>query len=186
MKKFKGILGLALIAATISSCGESLSDKIETKMPTFTEMADLGSVEYTVKKVIKANHVGEWYKIGDRKILFSCTAYLKAGIDLSSFSMQNVIIDESKKEATITLPHAKLLSLNMPANETVLVYDQVSFLRSNFSAEERNMLLRQGEQDILNNINEIGIIQDAEANASDFFTAMLKQMGFESIIVNFE
>lgn len=186
-KEMKGnvkVLAGFLLLFSMTSCGNSYEDEIQKKVPQLAEMADLGSVEYTVKKIIKADDIGEWYKIGDRKILFTCTAYLKAGVDLSGFTMENVAIDN--KNVTITLPHAKLLSLNMPADQTKMVYSQVSILRSDFSAEERNNLLRQGEEDIRKDIANIGILNDAETNAADFFKAMLSQMGFETVTVNFE
>ena len=59
-------------------------------------------------------------------------------------------------------------------------------MRSDFSAEERNNLLQQGEEDIRKDIVNIGILNDAETNAADFFKAMLSQMGFETVTVNFE
>lgn len=173
-------------ASMIYSCAPSVGKSLETRMQHLSESADFGAVEYTVKKVVKANDVGEWYKVGDRKILFSTTAYLKAGIDLSGLSMDNVDMQKSTKSITVTLPHAKLLSINMPAEETVLVYDQVSFFRSSFTAEERNALLKQGEEDIVADITNLGILEDAENNASDFFTAMLYQLGFENVTIKFD
>lgn len=182
----KRIIPIIIISILYCSCNNSIEKQIESKIQRITELSELGSVEYTVKKVIKANDVGEWYKIGDRKILFNCTAYLKAGIDLDGLTMENFKIDSSKKEAVITLPRAKLLSINMPTEETELVYDQISLLRSGFTAEERTMLLRQGEKDIVADIENIGILKEAENNITDFFKAMLSQMGFRSIIINFQ
>ncbi len=167
----------------LASCTSALEKSLETKMQSFKETADFGSVEYTVKKVIKANDVGEWYKVGDRKILFTSTAYLKAGIDMTEFTMDNVVVNG--KDVVVMLPKSKLLSINMPANEIQLVYDQVSFLRSSFSAEERTALLKQGEEAIIADINNLGILTDAEKNAQDFFQAMLKQIGFETVTINF-
>lgn len=142
-------------------------------------------MEYTVKKVIKASDV-QWYTVGDRKILFTCTAYLKAGIDLGKLSDEDVIIDKADKAVEVTLPHAKLLSINMPAEAVVLEYSSVSFFRSSFSAEERNELLKQGEADIIADVGNMGILADAESNASGFFSAMLYQLGFEKVTVKFE
>lgn len=184
MKNYKSVLVL-FSCLFMFSCND-INKQIESKIQKVTELSELGSVEYTVKKVIKANDIGEWYKIGDRKILFNCTAYLKAGIDLEGLGIENFKIDQSKKEIVIILPHAKLLSIDMPTDETELVYDQVSLLRSGFTAEERTMLLRQGQQDIISDIENIGILKEAENNVSDFFKAMMSQMGFKSIIVNFE
>lgn len=174
-----------LCVALFSSCSSSKSSVLEKRLQELSETADFGAVEYTVKKVIKVNDVGEWYKIGDRKILFSTTAYLKAGIDMSGISMDNVAFEGNKESVTLTLPRAKLLSINMPADETVLVYDQISFFRSSFSAEERNALLKQGEADIAADIYNMGILDDAEENVADFFSAMLYQMGFKNVTVNF-
>ena len=52
----------------------------------------------------------------------------------------------------------------------VLEYSSVSFFRSSFSAEERNELLKQGEADIIADVGNMGILADAESNASDFFS----------------
>ncbi|MBR2262155.1 MAG: DUF4230 domain-containing protein [Paludibacteraceae bacterium] len=183
----KSIL-LAVIGMTLlSSCAKqvSLKEKMDTKAQELTEMAELGTVEYTITKIVKAEDIA-WYKIGDRKILFSCKAVLKAGIDLSEFSSQNVEIDEETKSIKVTLPPAKLLSLNMPPEETKLAYQKVSILRDDFSAEERAKLLKQGEEAIIAEVPKLGILKESEKNASDFFKAMLSQMGFSTIKIEFK
>ena len=179
MKKF---LLFLLLPALLFSCN-SRADQLTERIEKMKETAELGSVEYTIKKLVKANDV-KWYTIGDRKILFSCTAYLKAGIDLSELTMEDVLVDGNT--VTVTLPHAKLLSLNMPAEEIYLVYDRVSFFRSGFSTQQRMDLLVQAENDINEDIVNLGITADAEANATDLLTAMLKQIGFENVNIKFE
>ena len=68
----KKLLLLLLLPAMLVSCRQNneLGERIE-KMK---ETAEFGTVEYTIKKIIKANDV-RLLAIGDRKILFSCTAY---------------------------------------------------------------------------------------------------------------
>ena len=73
----------------------------------------------------------------------------------------------------------------MPSEEIELVYDHVSFFRNGFSSEDRLNLLAQGEADIKNDVVNLGIIEDAEKNAKELFTAMLAQMGFETINIEF-
>lgn len=176
----KKLLLALVLPALLVSCKQDneLGERIE-KMK---ETAEFGTVEYTIKKIIKANDV-RLLAIGDRKILFSCTAYLKAGIDLNNFSIDSVTINNNS--VTVSLPHAKLLSLNMPSEEIELVYDHVSFFRNGFSSEDRLNLLAQGEADIRNDVVNLGIIEDAEKNAKELFTAMLAQMGFETINIEF-
>lgn len=166
----------------------TLQQKVAHKMSELTQMSELGSVEYTITKIVKASDDKQWNKklFGNRKIAFSCTAYLKAGIDLSLLSVEDVQVDSTTKSAVVTLPHAKVLSLNIPAEEITMVYQKVSTTRCNFSSAERNELLRQGETDIIESIPDLGILNVAEKNAQLFFKTMLSQMGFQSVTVKFE
>ena len=144
--------------------------------------AELGTVEYTISKIIKASD-SKFYTIGDRKILFSCSATMKAGVDMTNFSAEQVVIKD--KEITINLPKPRVLSFNMPPEKAKLEYEKVGALRFDFTAEDRNNLLRQGEEDILADAPNLGILEDAEMNARMFFEALLSQVGFEKINVVF-
>ncbi len=178
-----------LLCASCSKLGlkkVSLEQKLSEKMSQITDVAELGTVEYTVTKVVKASDDASWYKVGNRKILFDCTAYLKAGIDMSKFDGTKVQVNEEKKSVVVTLPQAELLAFNMPPEKAKLVYENVSTFRSNFSAADRNHLLQLGEKNIREDVPNLGILKDAEKNASDFFKAMLGQLGFEIITVKFE
>ena len=177
---------LAVSCTTEESAKESLGKKLNQKMSEMTEVAELGSVEYTIEKVVKASDDAEWYKLGDRKILFKCTAYLKAGIDMSKFDATKVSINEEQKSIVLTLPKAELLSFNMPPEKAVLAYEKVATFRSNFSASDRNKLLQLGEKDIREDVPNLGILADAEKNASSFFKALLGQLGFEMVTIKFE
>ena len=164
----------------------SADDTVQREIEAISQMRELSLVEYRVRKIVKANDEGEWYKIGDRKILLSCTAYLKAGIDLSGFSAENVDINRLDGSVTVTVPHAKLLSLDIPASEIREEYDHVTMLRHSFSAEERNALLRQGEKQIRDSVPSLGILEKAEENGRRFFESVFTKMGFTSVEVVFE
>ena len=170
------------ISLLFFSCSENLQQLTESKMQELAAMSELGTVEYTVTKVIKGADVS-WYTVGDRKILFSCQVKLKAGIDMSEFNSQSVI--SNGKSIEITLPQPKLLTMNMPAEEVKLVYQKVGVLRKDFSAQERNELLQLGEKDILEDVPSLGILEDARTNAEMFFKALLKRLGYEQIIIKF-
>jgi hypothetical protein len=178
---------LLAVSCTNQDAGKtSLEKKLNQKMSEMSEVAELGSVEYTIEKVVKASDDAEWYKLGDRKILFKCTAYLKAGIDMSKFDATKVSINEEQKSIVLTLPKAELLSFNMPPEKAVLAYEKVATFRSNFSASDRNKLLQLGEKDIREDVPNLGILADAEKNASSFFKALLGQLGFEMATIKFE
>ena len=164
----------------------SADDTVQREIEAISQMREFSLVEYRVRKIVKADDEGEWYKIGDRKILLSCTAYLKAGIDLGGFSSGNVDINRMDGSVTVTVPHAKLLSLDMPASEIREEYDHVTMLRHSFSAEERNALLRQGEKQIRDSVPSLGILEKAEENGRRFFESVFTKMGFTSVEVVFE
>ena len=173
------LVGVALVALLLAVQRE-VRDALA-----ITSMKQLSLVEYRVSKIIKADDEGAWYKIGDRKILLSCTAYLKAGIDLATFGPDDVDIDWTGRRVTVTIPHATLLSLDMPASEIREEYDHVTMFRHSFSAEERNALLRQGEKQIRSSVPSLGILDKADENARRFFESVFQKMGFESVEVAF-
>lgn len=173
---------LVTSAILFTGCGKSLEDRAKEQFSTMTEMAEIGTVEYTISKIIKASD-SKFYTIGDRKILFSCSATMKAGVDMTNFSVDQVKIKD--KEITINLPKPRVLSFNMPPEKAKLEYEKVGALRFDFTAEDRNNLLRQGEEDILADAPNLGILEDAEMNARMYFEALLSQVGFEKINVVF-
>ena len=179
------VLFLALLATAGCSRRNDVEEMVKREVQAISEMRQLGLVEYRVRKIVKADDEGEWYKIGDRKILLGCTAYLKAGLDLTSFDMDDVDVDRLAGRVTVTLPHAILLSLDIPASEIRQEYDHVTMLRQSFSAEERNTLLRQGEKQIRDSVPSLGILEKAEENAGKFFESVFSKMGFTTVEVTF-
>ena len=190
MKRFLHTVGtffVIFLLLTLPGCREraAMEDTVQREIEAITAMKQLSLVEYRVSKIIKADDEGAWYKIGERKILLSCTAYLKAGIDLATFGPDDVDVDWTGKRVSVTIPHATLLSLDMPASEIRQEYDHVTMLRQSFTAEERNALLRQGEKQIRDSVPSLGILEKADENARRFFESVFQKMGFESVVVSF-
>ena len=161
---------------------QQLSERIQS----MSRNAELCTVEYTVRKAVRARDEGEWFKIGNRRILFSCTAYIKAGIRLDNIPLDRAVIDEDSRSIALILPHAAALSINLPPEEIRLEYEDITGFRQRFSDQERQALLRQGEREIIRDLPKLGILAEAEANAVEFFHPMLAQMGFENIQITFE
>jgi hypothetical protein len=190
MKRFLHTVGtffVLFLLLALPGCREraAVEDTVQREIEAITAMKQLSLVEYRVSKIIKADDEGAWYKIGERKILLSCTAYLKAGIDLATFGPDDVDVDWTGRRVSVTIPHATLLSLDMPASEIRQEYDHVTMLRQSFTAEERNALLRQGEKQIRDSVPSLGILEKADENARRFFESVFQKMGFESVEVSF-
>ena len=181
----KKLIIAGFIACILCSCGKNLPEQMEEKVKHMgAASAELGTVEYSISKIIKADH-DVFYKFGDRKILFSSHSTMKAGVDLSKFCADSVVVDKKNKAITIKLPKAKVLSFHMPAENIKMEWSKIGMFRSDFTAQERNELLRQGEEAIMNDAENLGILKDAEANARMMFEAILASAGYKKIDVVF-
>lgn len=173
----------SLIAALFFSCKSNKETSKIDEILGLKNMSELATAEYVVTKIIKASDDKTWYKVGDRKILMSCQASLVAGIDLSQLNAKDIRINEDNVK--ITLPHAKLLYLNMKPENIKIVYQDVALFRNEFSAGERDQLASQAEKQITESIDSLGILVTAETNAAIFINSFLQKQGFKNIYIDF-
>ena len=142
----------------------------------------LVTAEYTLGKIVKASDDKTWYKVGNRKILMSMEAQLKAGIDLQDITDKN--FRQKDRALHVTLPHARIFSLSIPPEKIKMEYQEVDLLRDPFSAAEREQLLAQ-EHQIRRQADSLRILQTAEENAALYFENLLQQSGYEKVVVSF-
>ena len=159
------------------------SNKKEQDILALKEINELVTVEYVVNKIIKASDDKTWYKVGDRKILMTCEATLKAGIDFSAITAEHIRV--SNKQVTLTLPHATLFSVSIKPEDIKVAYEETGAFRSSFTNRERDMLAAQAQKQIKDSADSLGVLQTAEANASLFTSNFLRNMGYEKVIIQF-
>ncbi|MBA2330538.1 MAG: DUF4230 domain-containing protein [Bacteroidota bacterium] len=140
--------------------------------------------EYVVNKIIKANDNQTWYKLGDRKILMSCEARIKAGVSLQNVKAEDVVVDE--RNIHIQLPAVQLFSINIPPESIRIHHLEVGLLRDEFSTSEREKMLSQAETQIRNLSDSLGILKNAQENASAYIMNLMRQSGFETVTINFK
>ena len=111
-------------------------------------------------------------------------AKLKAYIDFSKFSEENVERDGDK--ITILLPDPQVTMTSSKIDQKN-VRQYVGLTRSNFSDEELSNYQQQGRAAIIDGIPKMGIIESAQANATKVLVPMLVEMGYkeENIIIAF-
>lgn len=179
------LLVTLLFLVSCLSQEEQLESAFEIK-----DIGELSTTEFTIGKIIKLedefdDENSEWYeyykKYGDRKILISCKAKVKAGIDLSEIDKSDIMIKGNSIE--ITLPKAKITSFSMDPSDIKTEMESVTGLRSNFSQEEKNDFLKQGEEQIRNDLISTGILEEATDNATIFVRDFYRQLGFESVTI---
>lgn len=163
----------------------SLEARTRLCLKQLTARSDFATTKYTVNKIIKVSDPATGLKVGERKVLYATTVYIKAGIDFDRFSFQNVLIDKQNKGIAITLPKAKVFSLDMPSLKREKVYERIGWLRRRFHAGEMSELFKQGEKAVMQDLEKIGILEEAERSARSIFKAALLQLGYETVSISF-
>lgn len=203
MKRF--FLYIILCVTAMMSCTEARKDS-ETKpdavdtipmmVMQIQKCSKLYTAEYNVHKIVthddKMRLKGSFMKqdlditlpFGSRKIAIPMDATLKAYIDFSQFSEKNIRRDGQKIEIVLPDPKVELTSSRINHRD---VKKQVALLRSNFTDEEMTGYERQGREDIIKSIPQMGIIEMARENAAHTLVPMIAQTGFreEDITVTF-
>jgi hypothetical protein len=147
------------------------------------DLTELATTEYTLTKVVKASDDQTWYKMGERRILISCKAVVKAGVDLSELKDSDLKVNGDG--ISMRLPPAKVLSMDIRPEDIKTEFQEVGMFRSEFTAEERNRLMQQAEARIREQVPETGILRTAEANASLVLGNLLQRMGYKTVDIGF-
>lgn len=153
-------------------------------MQSIQQAGQLVTVEYSLSKMVKAADNRTWYKLGDRRILIATEATVKAGVDLQYISPDNVTIDGDAVQ--LQIPPPRVFSISIPPEKIRVLYQDVSYFRSQFSAAEREVLLRQAERQIRSLTDSLGILTTAQTNAETFLRNLLQQAGYKNIAITFE
>lgn len=180
---------IILVAVVLlSSCNRE--EKEDAWQQRIRQVSELGTVQYTVQKVV-SNSDETWQIFGNRKILFSFKAIIKAGIDMDKFDAESVRISVDKKHKTksisLVLPQPEVLSYNICPDDVKMIYSQVSFLRTEYSNEERNAIERKGEMELKEDkeLTDM-ILKDARQNAALFMEMLLHENGFTNVKISFK
>lgn len=197
-------LTLLLLAILLSgSCKHGGSDGSGASIDTIPMMVQqikecsrLYTAEYKVHKIIthsdtskiSATVLGQKLNLnlpgGRRKVAIPIDAVLKAYIDFSNFSEDNVRSEGGKMYIDLPNPHVVITSSKID-HEGIKKY--VSIIRSDFSDEELALYEKQGRQDIINDIPNLGILNTARRSAASQLLPLISMLGIpqENIVITF-
>lgn len=133
-----------------------------------------------------ANAAEKRLKKGNRVGVYGISKDYKAYIDLSKLNPEDIVIDGDN--ITLYIPDVTISSLG--DNMVPEVYhERVSAWRSDISIEEREDMMRRGskilETEFKNSSDSIytNIKEQARQKASNWFTAILKDWGYNRIVI---
>ena len=151
------------------------------------EAGELSLLEYTMSTTFEET-TDRWWLAGDEsKVLFSCRAYCEYGLDMKEFDPEKVSIDRASNSISLTLPPVKRLHFSLPENEIKLVYARRKPFGEDYvnDAEARRRVKARGEREILRELDSLRLDREAAERGRTWFTAMLGDLGYENIEINF-
>ena len=160
------------------------------------ECARLYTAEYEVHKLVlkddplrvKGNLFQRAFDvkvpIGERKVMIPLDVTLKAYIDFTGFGEKNVL--RSGDRIVVTLPDPRVVVTSSRINHDE-VKQFVSLTRSDYTSAELADFTRQGEDEILASVPQLGILEMARENAAHGLVPMLTRLGYDerNIVISF-
>ena len=186
MNVSKWLLAACLTTLLLPGCGDKVDP--EEKVAKLFNQKKVDLVDYKVRKVLtyedKTNIL--LLKFGSKKLLLSCVADVKAGLDFDAFNPEtDITVDKKAGSVSIVLPAPSITSFVVDVNNVNEEYNVTTGARKGFKDEEKNAIVKQGSAEIENAIPELGILDDARANAVKRFTSMVEQLGFSDVNITF-
>ena len=122
--------------------------------------------------------------MGERKAMIPIQVTLKAYIDFSAFNEKNVLRSDGRIVILLPDPRVVVTASRIDHEE---VKQFVSLTRSDFTSAELAAFARQGEEEILASVPELGILEMARENAAHVLVPMLVKLGYDerNIVVSF-
>lgn len=197
MNKYLSTYIFLILLGVMSACSskeETVVQNVETEeerpslVTQIQKCTRLYTTEYRIHKIVthddvirlKGNVLSQGFDIplplGERKVAIPMDATLKAYIDFSNFTEDNV--ERDGENITIVLPDPKVVMTSSKINQKE-IREYVGLTRSHFTDKELTSYEQQGRQAILNSIPQLGIIEQAQSNAARVLVPMLTEMGFK-------
>lgn len=165
------------------SCSESEEEKQKADVYQIRSIGQLSTTEFTLGKIIELHDDKAWYKFGDRNILISCKATVKAGIDLQKIRKGDIEIKGD--DVKITLPYPEILSFDMNPESLKTEMQDINGFRADFTQEEKNGIIAEGEKSIRESLKETSIVQEARNNAELFVQEFYQELGYRNVEIEF-
>lgn len=194
----KHILLTLIIACLFVSCknnrntanGDTTADSTAVLITQIQKTSKLYTVEYKLHKIIthsdskqlRGNIMNRDFNItlpmSQRMVAIPMEATVKAYVDFGEFSEENIRRNGSKIEIFLPDPHIIITSTRIVHKD---VKEYVPFMRSNFSDVEMQSYEKQGRQQIVKSIPQLGITEQARLSSARVLVPLIMQLGYNEV-----
>jgi len=171
-------LGIARRAATFSLLPKPEPPRVthDLVVQQLQDVAKLVSTEMTLRDVV----VYDASRYGfTKRALLVVTGRVSAGIDLGA-ATTNVQIDDAARRITITLPRARLMSVEVL---DVRTYDERAGIFNPFRPEDRDAIQRQVRHQLYTAGEQSGLLVHADSSAARVLEQLLGRNGYTVDVV---
>lgn len=184
-------LATSAITATLTAKPPTPTAVTTTVRPTpdvlraVRDLARLESVSFHMERVIDLRETqSRMFGLieAEDAILLVASADVTAGVDLSALRDGDVTVDPARSRATLTLPHATVLSTRLDAEHT-FVHSRTTDLLARRQEQLERRARAEAERSLEAAAVEAGILRRAEANASATLSGLVRALGVREVEV---
>ena len=169
--------------------GSTFTEQKSAFLEQIQELNELATAEAYTKVIIErqdntlfGQSIGLNLPGTKRQLLVVIPGSVKAGVDLSGLTEKDVIVDDEKKTAKLTLAPAKFLGGAEVYFDKVEVYSYEGLFREKANIEEAYQLAEEAKELILEETAGQGVLIMAEKNAEKTLREMFSFAGYDVTI----
>ena len=196
MKHFVLLFSCAVLSVACNNAENKEKDALPDLAVQIQKQGRFYSTEYQLHKIITQDDTKQLQTVvfnqkysvelplGTRSIAIPVEATVKAYVDFSDFTSDQVRRKGGKIEIILPDPQFEITSTRVDHDE---VKQYVPLLRGNFTDKELTMLAQAGREAVVKDLPKLNLTESARRNTARMLIPMLAQMGFgeDQITVTF-
>jgi len=182
-----GVAALAAVLIFLRPIDDGLSVRSgPSVVVAVRDLARLETVEYHIERVIDLRD-SQSLLFGlirtEDAILFVAVGQVTAGVDLGELSADDVVVDQRRGTAAITLPPARVLSTRLDSEKS-WVFARTTGVLARRQEDLETRARREAERSLEQNAIEGKILERARVNAERTVAAFVRSLGYDSVTVS--
>jgi len=178
-----GIAAIIFFAVNFIKGGTYINTNSQAVVLKLQELNRYETVEFTIEKIIDAGSTGNIFSqilFGD-KLLLIANGKVIAGFDFSKLKSDSVQINGTS--VTLNLPPPEILFTTLNEEQT-RVYDRTTGILTKGDKDLESKAREAAQNSIQKAACEENILDEAAKNGRSQLTALLKALGFTTVIIN--